>query len=183
LKPIQKEETAFTGETKTAIMAGGCFWCVEADFEKLAGVVDVVSGYTGGSTENPTYSDYAEGGHREVVKITYDPATVTYADLVAYLVMHSDPTDGEGSFHDRGQQYAPAVYYQTQEEKTEAENVLREIDERNVYDKPLAVRVLPQEPFWPAEDYHQDYYKRNPLKYNYYKTSCGRVKRLKEVWK
>ncbi|MBU0750138.1 peptide-methionine (R)-S-oxide reductase MsrB [Patescibacteria group bacterium] len=181
-KPIQKEEVVFTGETKTAVMAGGCFWCVEADFEKLAGVVGVVSGYSGGTTENPTYQNYAAGGHREVVEITYDPTTVSYGALVEYLVKHSDPTDGEGSFYDRGQEYAPAVYYENEEEKLEAEKVLQSIDAMQVYEKPLAVKVLERETFWPAEEYHQDYYKKSALKYGYYRTASGRDAFVQKHW-
>ena len=168
--------------TKTAILGGGCFWCVEADLEKLPGVVSVVSGYTGGTTDRPTYEDYARGGHREVVEITYDPSLVTYGNLIEYLVKHSDPTDGRGSFNDRGAEYAPAVYYADEGEKEEALRVIKEIDGKKIYEKPIAVVVLPRTPFWAAEKYHQDYYKKNPVRYGYYRSASGRDGFIEEHW-
>lgn len=168
--------------TKTAIFGGGCFWCTESDFEKLSGVVEAVSGYTGGTNANPTYSDYAEGGHREVVEVGYDPTQVSYENLVLYLIKHSDPTDGEGSFHDRGQQYAPAVYYANDAERQAAEKVFAEVNAKKVYEKPLAVALLPRVKFWPAEEYHQDYSKKNPLRYNYYRRASGRDAFIEAHW-
>lgn len=190
-------QQALAAATKTAILAGGCFWCVEADFEKLPGVLDVVSGYSGGQAaptprgvrvpsrsvgKNPTYKNYAAGGYREVVQITYDPGRVSYAELVEYLIKHGDPTDADGSFYDRGKQYAPAVYYETEEEKKEAERVFRQIDELKIYGKPLAVALLPRSPFYPAEDYHQDYARRNSLKYSYYRHASGRDAFIEKHW-
>ncbi len=168
--------------TKSAVLAGGCFWCVEADFEKLPGVLFVVSGYTGGTTENPTYKNYAAGGHREVVEVTYDSAKVEYPELVRYLIQHSDPTDGEGSFYDRGSEYAPALYYENEEEKATAEGVIREIEAKKIYEKPLALEVLPRTRFWPAEEYHQDYYKKNPIRYRYYRNASGRDAFIEKYW-
>ncbi len=167
---------------KTAILGGGCFWCVEADLEKLSGVISVVSGYTGGTTDRPTYEDYARGGHREVVEITYDPSLVTYGNLIEYLVKHSDPTDGQGSFNDRGAEYAPAVYYADEEEREEALRVIEEIDAKKMYEKPIAVAVLPRMPFWTAEEYHQDYYKKNPVRYGYYRSASGRDDFTEKHW-
>jgi len=169
--------------TKTALLAGGCFWCVEADLEKLPGVLTVVSGYADGNTENPTYENYASGGHREVVEVTYDPKVVTYKQLVEYVIKHSDPTDDQGSFYDRGKEYAPAIYFADQAEEKIAKEVLQEIDGSGIYQKPLAVAVLPRPSvFYPAEDYHQDYYKKNPVRYYYYRNASGRDDFIKKHW-
>lgn len=166
----------------TALFAGGCFWCVESDFEKLSGVTEVISGYAGGDTENPTYEDYAKGGHREVVKVHYDSSVVSYEKLVEYLIRHIDPTDPEGSFGDRGVEYSPAVYYSTEAEKEMAERVIAEIDASGVFDTPLATPVLPAPPFYPAEEYHQDYYKKSSLKYNFYRKASGRDAFIEKHW-
>lgn len=163
-----------TSASKTALFAGGCFWCVEADFEKLSGIQKVESGYAGGSTDSPTYENYAEGGHREVVEVTYDPEVTSYEHLAEHVIRYSDPTDATGSFHDRGPQYAPAIYYATPEEKVMAENVIKKIDAEGVYEKPLAIIALPRDTFWPAEEYHQDYASKNPLRYNFYRRGSGR---------
>ncbi len=166
----------------TAILAGGCFWCVESDFAKLPGVTDVVSGYSGGTSADPTYENYAGGGHVEVVKVTYDPSKVTYGGLVEWLIKHSDPTDGQGSFHDRGAQYRPVVYYGYEEEKQAAEKVIAEVNKLGVYDKPLALEVAEREKFWPAEDYHQDYAKNSLVKYDYYRYRSGRDAFIEKHW-
>lgn len=166
--------TTINSTTKTAIFAGGCFWCVEADFEKLAGMQAVVSGYSGGSADNPNYEDYAQGGHREVVEISYDPAKTTYQNLVEHIIFYSDATDGAGSFHDRGPQYAPAIYYENDEEKKIAEETIVKVNTDGIFEKPLAIEVLPRSTFWPAETYHQDYYKKNPVRYKYYRAGSGR---------
>lgn len=170
------------GAEATAMVAGGCFWCVEADLEKLSGVYEAISGYAGGDTENPTYENYAQGGHREVVLVSYDPTALSYRQLVEYLVKHIDPTDGEGSFYDRGEQYAPAVYYATDEEKADAEEVLAAIDASGVYARPLQVEVLPRPEFYPAEAYHQDYYQNHALKYGFYRKASGRDAFVEEHW-
>lgn len=167
---------------ETAQFAGGCFWCVEADYEKAPGVIDVVSGYAGGTSENPTYDNYSKNGHREVVLVTYDSEKVTYEELTEYLLRHSDPTDPEGSFYDRGVQYAPAIYYKTEEEKEIAESVIARIDEQGVFKEPIATLILPEEQFWPAEDFHQDYYKNNPLRYGFYRNASGRDAFIAEHW-
>ena len=182
--PGEVQQTLHTssGETATALMATGCFWCVESDFEKLPGVVDVVSGYAGGNTENPTYENYASGGHREVVQITYDPKRVTYGALVEWTLKHGDSTDKHGSFYDRGAQYAPAVYFATAEEEASAKEIIQKVDEAEVFDAPVAVPVLPTETFWPAEEYHQDYYKKNPLKYAFYRNGSGRDAFIEKYW-
>ncbi len=169
-------------QTKTALVAGGCFWCVEADLEKLPGVVRVIAGYAGGTTEHPTYENYSDGGHREVVEVTYDATKLSYRQLVEFFIKHIDPTDGGGSFHDRGFQYAPALYYSTDDEKKDADEVLARIEATCVYKKPLAVLVLPRPEFWAAEEYHQDYYKKNTLKYGFYRTASGRDAFAKKHW-
>ncbi|MDP3957284.1 MAG: peptide-methionine (R)-S-oxide reductase MsrB [bacterium] len=163
-----------SGETKTALFAGGCFWCVEADFEKLTGIISVVSGYAGGNADNPNYGNYAAGGHREVVEVTYDAAKTAYRDLVEHNIRYSDPTDAAGSFYDRGVQYAPAIYYETDEEKKVAEEVIAEINAEGIYENPITIVVLPRPKFWPAEEYHQDYAQKNPLRYSYYRNGSGR---------
>lgn len=170
--------------TQTVLIAGGCFWCVEADIEKLPGVIEGVSGYAGGSTKNPTYGNYAAGGHREVVAVTYNPQVVTFEEILIYALKHMDPTDGEGSFGDRGQYYSPAFYYQNDEQKRIIENLIAEVNEHGPYDKPLAIAVETEPKFWPAEDYHQDYYKGtlSSLKYKYYRNASGRDVFIEKYW-
>ena len=175
-------QSSLASSTKMAILAGGCFWCVESDFEKLPGVIAVISGYSGGAAENPNYGNYSEGGHREVVEVTYDPARVSFADLVEYLIKHSDPTDQNGSFYDRGKQYSPAVYYSTEEERKAAFKVFDAINKLGVYEKPLALELLPIMPFYPAEEYHQDYARNNYLKYSYYRNASGRDGFIQKHW-
>ena len=175
-------QKALAGNTSTAILAGGCFWCVEADFEKLSGVNSVVSGYSGGNSSNPKYKDYARAGHREVVEVTYDPAIVSYESLVEYLIKHSDPTDPGGSFYDRGEEYAPAVYFASDSEREAAESVIARINSEKVYEKPLAIALLPRASFYPAEEYHQDYYRKNYLKYSYYRNASGRDAFIAKHW-
>lgn len=176
------KQVEWSGEVKTAMVAGGCFWCVEADLEKLPGVIEVVSGYSGGTNENPTYQNYSENGHREVVQISYDPNIVTYEEILEYLIKHIDPTDADGSFYDRGLAYSPAIYYDSEEEKAIAKAEIKKIDDSGVYEKPLAIAVLLSSPFYPAEEYHQDYYKKNPLKYGYYRRASGRDDFVEKHW-
>lgn len=167
---------------RTALLANGCFWCVEHDLEKVSGVTDVVSGYAGGSTENPTYKNYITGGHREVVLVTYDASKITFANLVEHIIKHGDPTDAHGSFGDRGPQYAPAIYYENNTEKSEAYRVIKAIDDMHVFEKPLPLAVISRVKFWPAEDYHQNYGDTNPIRYTYYRTASGRDNFIKKYW-
>ncbi len=167
---------------ETALFANGCFWCVEHDLEKVAGVIEVVSGYAGGTTESPTYETYHDGGHREVVEVTFDPQVISYGNLVEHIIKHGNPTDGGGSFYDRGSSYAPAIYYKNEQEKSTAEEIIAVVDAAKVFDKPLAILVLPATTFWPAEEYHQDYSEKNPLRYNYYRAGSGRTKFIESVW-
>jgi len=164
------------------ILAGGCFWCVEADMEKVPGVLEVISGYSGGETENPTYQNYSAGGHREVVKVIYDQNQVGYRELLSWFIKRIDPTDGQGSFGDRGIQYSPAIYYKNEIEKTIAEEVLSDVSVQGIFEKDLAVPVLPEEKFWPAEEYHQDYYKKNPIRYGFYRRASGRDAFIEKHW-
>lgn len=166
----------------SAVFAGGCFWCVETDLEKAPGVINVVSGYSGGRTKNPTYKNYASGGHREVVLVVYDPSEVTYAGLVEYLIKHIDPTNRRGQFNDRGVQYSPAVYYETEQEKEAAERVIAAIDDMRVYRGKVQVAVEERSEFWPAEEYHQDYHSKNSIKYNYFRYSSGRDAFVRKHW-
>lgn len=168
----------------TAYFAGGCFWCTESDFEKLPGVMAVISGYMGGDEPNPTYEQVsAEAtGHRESVKVYYNPAQVTYQALVEYFFKHHDPTDPGGSFHDRGHSYTSAIYYSTPEEKTIAENVVKDLEARHIFPKPIVTSIEPAKTFWNAEEYHQDYYKKNPLRYEYYRKASGRDAYIESIW-
>jgi peptide methionine sulfoxide reductase msrA/msrB len=167
---------------RLALLADGCFWCVEHDLEEVAGVKKVVSGYAGGQGDNPTYRNYVGLGYKEVVLVTYDPSKVTYAHLVEHIIKHGDPTDAGGSFHDRGLQYAPAIYYANTSEKKEAQRVVAAIDALHVFPNPLPIAILPTTKFWPAEEYHQGYAKKNPLKYSYYRGGSGRTAFIEQTW-
>lgn len=179
-KPAQP--TSGGDKPKTAIFAGGCFWSVEKDFELCPGVVDVVSGYTGGTTRNPSYKTYAAGKHREAVLVTYDPTKVTFAGLVEFLIKHIDPVDKRGSFIDRGAQYSPAIYYETDEEKEAAQRVIRAINAMKVYKGLITVAVQPRADFFRAEEYHQDFHSKNELTYGTYRSRCGRDPFVLSVW-
>ncbi len=174
--------TASAQQLQKAIFAGGCFWCVESDFDTVPGVVATVSGYTGGKTENPTYRQVTAGGtgHYEAVEITYDPATVSYEALLDAFWRSVDPTDGGGQFCDRGQSYETAVFVANEKERGLAEASRNAA--QKMLDKPIVTPILTAAPFYPAEDYHQDYYKKNPLRYRYYRWGCGRNNRVREVW-
>jgi len=170
-------------QNKTAVFAGGCFWCMEEAFEAVDGVDKVVSGYTGGTTKNPTYEQVTNQntGHYEAVLISYNPQKISYAKLLDTFWKNVDPYDDEGQFCDKGPSYLSAIFYSNDEEKLLIEDSVKRLTQINT--KLISTKFLKLDIFYLAEGYHQDYYKRNPLKYNYYKTSCGRVKRLKEVWK
>ena len=161
----------------TAILGGGCFWCIEHDLRDLTGVLEVVSGYSGGSTDDPGYYDVVTEttGHREVVHVTYDPSVLTYRRLLQFFIDHIDPTDPEGQFADRGMSYSPAIFYETPEEQETAESVLAELDASGVYAEPAAVAVLPRARFYPAEDEHQDFAAKHPLRYGIYSRASGRA--------
>jgi peptide-methionine (S)-S-oxide reductase len=166
----------------TAVFAGGCFWCTESDFDKMPGVVDTTSGYTGGRLPNPTYEQVSAGGtgHIEAVRVTYDPTKVSYAELAARFVRTVDPLDAGGSFCDRGYHYRSAFFVANAAQRRVAEAVMART--RQALGKPVAILVLPASAFTPAEAYHQDYYKKNPVRYRFYRSRCGRDARLAEVW-
>ncbi|HEX8573608.1 MAG TPA: peptide-methionine (S)-S-oxide reductase MsrA [Allosphingosinicella sp.] len=165
-----------------AIFAGGCFWCTEADFDKIPGVVSTTSGYSGGRLANPTYEQVSAGGtgHIEVVKVVYDPAKVTYQTLVARFFRTVDPLDAGGQFCDRGYQYRTAIFVANSAERRIAESTKART--AGLLRKPVATLILPAAPFYAAETYHQDYYKKNPARYRYYRWRCGREARLAAVW-
>ena len=175
--------SATPAQTATAIFAGGCFWCVEADFEKLPGVVAAESGYTGGKTVNPTYEQTNTGntGHTEAVRITYDPAKVSYASLLDHFWKNIDPTLKNRQFCDVGSQYRSALFYQNEMEKKAIETSKAGILNAGRI-KEIHTEIAPATAFYPAEEYHQDYYKKNPVRYKFYRTGCGRDKRLSEIW-
>ena len=172
-----------SGETATAVFAGGCFWCTEKDFEAVPGVIQAVSGYTGGTTANPTYKQVGTNttGHYEAVEVTYDPAQVSYEELVNYYWRTVDPTDATGQFCDKGESYRTAVFV-TAEQRAVAEASLAEVEAQKPFGDPIVTPILEAQTFYDAEDYHQDYYKKNPVRYKLYRTGCGRDARLKRLW-
>jgi peptide methionine sulfoxide reductase msrA/msrB len=171
-------------DLKKATFAGGCFWCTEADLEKLPGVVKVISGYTGGQKENPTYEEVSSGktGHLEAVQVTYDPSKITYEGLLDAFWKHINPTDGGGQFVDRGPQYRSAIFYQDEEQKRLAEKSKEALSKSGKFDKPLVTEIIKFIKFYEAEDYHQDYYKKHHLKYSFYRSRSGRDQFIEKVW-
>jgi peptide-methionine (S)-S-oxide reductase len=165
-------------ETKTAIFAGGCFWCVEEAFDKVDGVTETVSGYAGGTKPKPTYGSHE--GYVEALKVTYDPAKVSYAKLLDNFWHNIDPFDQEGQFCDKGPAYRTVVFVDGDAERTLAERTREEIASR--FKQPVATEIRPVTTFTAAEDYHQDYHTQNPVSYKYYKWGCGRAQRIAEVW-
>lgn len=175
-------EAPAAGQTQKATFAGGCFWCMEPPFEKLQGVSDVLSGYMGGAGANPTYEDYAAKGHVEVIQITYDPAQISYAQLLEVFWRQVNPTDGGGQFVDRGPQYRSAIFYHDGEQKALAEMSRDALEKSGRFDASLATEILPASTFYAAEAYHQDYYKKSSLKYKFYRSLSGRDKYLDKIW-
>jgi peptide-methionine (S)-S-oxide reductase len=169
--------------TRKATFAGGCFWCMEEVMDKAPGVRLTLSGYIGGQVKNPTYEQVSAGrtGHAEAVQVTYDPARVSYAQLLELFWKNVDPTAGDRQFCDVGDQYRPAIFYHDAEQKRLAEASRRQLEQSGRFKK-IAVQIVPAGEFYVAEDYHQDYYLKNSIRYKYYKFSCGRAKRLEEVW-
>ncbi|CCN47922.1 putative Peptide methionine sulfoxide reductase msrA/msrB (Includes: Peptide methionine sulfoxide reductase msrA; Peptide methionine sulfoxide reductase msrB) [Vibrio nigripulchritudo MADA3029] len=178
------EAKVASGKTEITTLAGGCFWCTESDLEKLPGVLDVVSGYSGGKEENPTYRQVASGrtGHIEVISVKFDTNVVSYEEVLDHFFRHIDPTDNKGSFVDRGAHYRPAVFYHNIEQKQIAEQFMMEIDKAMIFPKPLKTELIEFDKFYPAEAYHQDYYKKSSLKYKYYRFASGRDQYLDEVF-
>jgi peptide methionine sulfoxide reductase msrA/msrB len=169
---------------KTATFAGGCFWCMESDFEKVDGVAEAVSGYAGGHKENPTYKEVSAGGtgHTEAVQVRYDPGKITYKELLDVFWQHIDPTDSGGQFVDRGSQYRTSIFYHDEEQKRLAQESKAELEKSGRFTKPIVTEIVPLKIFYTAEDYHQDYYKKSALRYKFYRFNSGRDQFLKTVW-
>ena len=171
-------------KTEKAIFAAGCFWCTEEAFEKVPGVISAVSGYTGGSVKNPSYEQVSSGrtGHAEAVEVTFDPSKVSYEQLLDHFWVNHDPTVTNRQFCDSGTQYRPEIFYLSEEQKRLAEVSKATWEQRKPFRQPLLTQITKAGPFYPAEDYHQDYYKKNAFQYHFYVTGCGRYSRLDNLW-
>jgi peptide-methionine (S)-S-oxide reductase len=177
-------QPALAQTTQTAVFAGGCFWCVESDFDKVPGVISTTSGYTGGKTINPTYDQISskETGHAEVVKIVFDPNKVSYAKLLDVFWRSIDPTTKNAQFCDVGSPYRTAIFAQDAGQLEAAKKSLADLEKTKPFKEPIVTEINPVSVFYAAEDYHQDYYIKNPVRYKYYRTNCGRDARLKQLW-
>jgi peptide methionine sulfoxide reductase msrA/msrB len=178
-KPMTEQEIT----TRQATFAGGCFWCIEADFEKVPGVIKVISGYTGGHKKNPTYEEVSAGttGHVEAIQVYYDPSQISYKALLDFFWRHIDPTDPGGQFVDRGQQYRSVIFYHDEEQRQLAEKSKEELNHSGKFSRPIVTEIKPFTIFYPAEEYHQDYSKKNPIRYKYYRYNSGRDQFLKKT--
>jgi peptide-methionine (S)-S-oxide reductase len=167
-----------------AYFAGGCFWCMEEAFEKVEGVRSVTSGYMGGTVANPSYEDVSAGrtGHAESIEVAYDPTKVSYRKLLDIFWFNVDPITPNAQFCDHGSQYRSAIFFQTDEEKREAEASKQAIEQSRRFNEPIVTQIVMASQFYPAEEYHQDFYKKNPIRYKFYKYNCGRAQRLEELW-
>ncbi|PZR75539.1 MAG: peptide-methionine (S)-S-oxide reductase [Chthoniobacterales bacterium] len=167
-----------------AVFAGGCFWCMQPPFDNTNGVISTLVGYAGGSEENPTYKQVSAGetGHRESIQITYDPAKISYEKLLEIFWHNINPTQADGQFHDIGDQYTSAIFYATEEQKVAAEKSKEQLAQSGKFKKPIATAILPAGKFWPAEQYHQKYYIKNPLAYRFYRFGSGRDSYLQQTW-
>jgi len=168
----------------TAYFAGGCFWCAESDFESVPGVVEVISGYAGGHVDNPTYEEVSSGstGHAESIEVYYDPKKVSYKDLLDVFWHSVDSTDAGGQFCDRGTQYRSEIFYANDEQEKEAEASKAEIEKTKPFKAPIVTQIQPLKHFWPAEEYHQNFYKTHPVRYKSYRLGCGRDARMRQLW-
>ena len=168
----------------TAIFAGGCFWCMEETFEKVPGVISVTSGYTDGKTRNPSYEEVSSGrtGHAEAIEVKFDPAKVSYEKLLDVFWVNHDPTYADRQFCDHGSQYRPGIFWQDEEQRRLAEASRAKYEKLKEFKQPIVTPITKATQFWPAEEYHQDYYKKNPVRYNFYSNGCGRYNRLNELW-
>ncbi len=177
-------QDTMASEQASAIFAGGCFWCMEPPFDKLDGVISTTSGYTGGSVPNPTYKQVSAGGtgHAESVRVVYDPSKVSYDQLVDVFWHNVDPTQVDGQFCDHGNQYRTAIFYATDQQKQIAEQSLAALEKDKPFEGKIVTEIVPAMTFYPAEDYHQNYYQNNPLRYKYYRWACGRDQRLTDLW-
>jgi len=179
-----KGHAASVPRLEKALFAGGCFWCMEPPFDKLNGVKAVISGYTGGHKKNPTYEEVSSGitGHAEAIEITYDPAVISYAKLLDVFWRNTDPTVKDRQFCDVGAQYRTAIWYQNEEQRRLAEESKKALEKSRRFKGPIHTEITQATQFYPAEDYHQKYYQKNPLRYKFYRHNCGRDQRLKELW-
>ncbi|GCF94601.1 peptide methionine sulfoxide reductase MsrA [Enterococcus florum] len=170
---------------ETAIFAGGCFWCMVKPFDQMPGIKKVVSGYTGGHVVNPTYQEVTTGttGHTEAVEITFDSEVISYTELVEIYWQQTDPTDAFGQFADRGDSYRPVIFYNSPEQQAAAERSKTKLQTSGRFDQPIVTKIEPAQPFYPAEEYHQDYYKKNKLHYAAYREGSGRAGFLRKKWK
>jgi len=171
-------------KTETAVFSGGCFWCVESDFDKMPGVLKTTSGYIGGHKKNPGYKEVSAGttGHTEAVEVVYDPNKITYRELADRFWLTIDPTVKNQQFCDHGEQYRTGIFYNNQQRKMDAEQSKQEIEKTKPFNQAIVTEITTATTFYPAEDYHQDYYKKNPLRYKFYRYNCGRDARLEELW-
>lgn len=177
-------QTSAKPKMEKAVFAGGCFWCEETAFEGKPGVISVVSGYAGGKSANPTYEQVSAGGtgHAEVVEVTFDPSKTSYSNLLKIFWVNIDPTDAGGQFCDRGDQYRSEIFYIDESQKKPAEQSKKEIEKTKTFKEPIVTQITKLKAFYPAEEYHQDYYKKKPAHYNSYRTGCGRDRRLEQLW-
>ena len=184
-KEMKTEPVSTSGNEEVATLAGGCFWCMEAPFEKVTGVTKVISGFAGGKEKNPTYKEVSSGktGYRESVQVYYDPEIISYSEIIDIYWHQFDPTDAGGSFHDRGFQYTSAIFYHNDEQKEVAEESKKELDKSGIFDKPIVTKIIKFTTFYPAEDYHQDFYKKNPERYHSYRKASGRDEFIMNIWK
>jgi peptide-methionine (S)-S-oxide reductase len=169
---------------ETATFAGGCFWCMEAPFDKLNGVISTTSGYTGGHKKDPTYKEVSHGGtgHAEAVQIVYDPKKVSYTKLLDVFWHNVDPTNAHGQFCDNGDQYRSEIFYHNEEQRRLAVASEQDLEKHKPFSAPIVTRIVPATTFYPAEEYHQNYYQNNPIRYKYYRFSCGRDQQLEKLW-
>ena len=181
---MKKTTEPATGKFEKATFAGGCFWCMEAPFDKLSGVVSVTSGYTGGNMKNPTYKQVSAGGtgHAEAVQIVYDPTRIGYTKLLDVFWHNTDPTVVDRQFCDVGSQYRTGIFYHSEEQRLLALKSKEALENSKPFKGPIVTEVTEAGEFYPAEEYHQHYYKKNPIRYRYYRNGCGRDQRLKELW-
>ncbi|MGD8895930.1 MAG: peptide-methionine (S)-S-oxide reductase MsrA [Acidobacteriota bacterium] len=181
--PVASSAEAPEGAAR-ATFAGGCFWCMEPPFDKVDGVYSTTSGYAGGKVKNPTYRQVSAGvtGHAEAIQVVYDPERVTYEELLEVFWHNIDPLDGGGQFCDRGSQYRPAIFFEGDEQRRAAEASKQALTDSGRLPRPIVTEITPLEAFYPAEDYHQDFYKKSPVRYTSYRAGCGRDRRLKQLW-
>ncbi|MDY6838220.1 MAG: peptide-methionine (S)-S-oxide reductase MsrA [Thermodesulfobacteriota bacterium] len=183
-EPASGDAASKKGKFEKATFAGGCFWCMEPPFDQLRGVISTTVGYAGGQEENPTYEDVASGrtGHAEAIQIVYDPSVMTYEALLDVFWRNIDPTQVDGQFVDRGRQYRTAIFYHNEEQKRLALASKEQLEHSGVYEEKIVTEIVPATRFYEAEEYHQDYYNKNPLRYKYYRYGSGRDKFLKKIW-